>query len=340
MRILRLLKYSLFPLAAFAVAACLPAVFFGQATRPRVKDPAKLSVPSASKETSDSTSKEDEPATIKLDTSIVTIPIVVLDRDGRPVQKMTKTDFHIFENDVEQEIAEFIPIEVPFHVVLMLDTSRSAQVKLEDIEKAATAFIEQLRDDDEVMVVSFDDRVTFDTNFTSDRAVLIQAIHSLRTGGGTRLYDAVDKVLAEKLSKLEGRKAIVIFSDGVDTASMSGTPQETLEMVKTSDAILYPLQYEASTDDPLFKPYEFGQATRFMRRIADASGGRFYQAATTTNLRQAFSMIAHDLRYQYAVSYYPTNEVRDGSFRKIKVSVNRQNVTVRTREGYRAEQAQ
>ena len=221
----------------------------------------------------------------------------------------------------------------------MLDTSRSAKVKLDEIERAATAFIEQLRDDDEVMVVSFDDRVTFDTSFTSDRAALIQAIHTLRTGGGTRLYDAISKVLAEKLSKMEGRKAIVLFSDGIDTASMSGTPEQTLEMVKTMDAILYPLQYEASKDDPLFKPYEFGRATRFLRRIADASGGRFYQAENTANLRQAFSMIAHDLRYQYAVSYYPTNEVRDGSFRRIKVSVNRPNVVVRTREGYKAEQA-
>jgi Ca-activated chloride channel homolog len=222
----------------------------------------------------------------------------------------------------------------------MLDTSRSAKVKLDEIERAATAFIEQLRDDDEVMVVSFDDRVTFDTSFTSDRAALIQAIHTLRTGGGTRLYDAIGKVLAEKLSKMEGRKAIVLFSDGIDTASMSGTPEETLEMVKTMDAILYPLQYEASRDDPLFKPNEFGRATRFLRRIADASGGRFYQAENTANLRQAFSMIAHDLRYQYAVSYYPTNEVRDGSFRRIKVSVNRPNVVVRTREGYKAEQPQ
>jgi VWFA-related protein len=204
-----LFKYSLLPVAAFALAACLPGAFFSQATRPRVKDPSKFPVQSVSKEgskeTDGSSSKEDETATIKLDTTIVTIPVVVLDNDGRPVQKMTKKDFHVFENGVEQEIADFIPIEVPFHVVLMLDTSRSAQLKLDEIEKAATAFIEQLRDNDEVMVVSFDDRVTFDTSFTSDRAALIQAIHTLRTGGGTRLYDAISKGL-QRSSPMEGRK--------------------------------------------------------------------------------------------------------------------------------------
>src|SRR5262245_61095466 len=210
MRNWRLLKHGLLILVAFIVAACLPSAFFGQATRPRVKDPAKVAAQSAQKDTDNGSSKEEETATIKLDTTIVTIPVVVLDKDGRPVQKMTKTDFHVFENDVEQEIAEFIPIEVPFHVVLMMDTSRSAQLKMEEIEQAATAFIEQLRDDDEVMIVSFDDRVTFDTEFTSDRVKLIQAIHTMRVGGGTRLYDAIGKVLAEKLAKLEGRKAIVL----------------------------------------------------------------------------------------------------------------------------------
>src|SRR4030095_16325111 len=101
---------------------------------------------------------------------------------------MKKGDFHLFEDDQEQEIEEFTTVEMPFHVVLMLDTSFSAQFKLDEIQQAAIAFVEQLRPDDRVCVVSFDDRIDVMTDFTNDRSQLYRAIRATRTGAGTKLY--------------------------------------------------------------------------------------------------------------------------------------------------------
>jgi VWFA-related protein len=164
-------------------------------------------------------SQTDESGTIKIDTTLVTIPVSVLDRDGKYVPNLSKRDFQIYEDGVQQEIADFSLVEVPFNVVLLLDTSRSTVFRLEDIQHAAVAFVEQLRPQDRVMVVSFDDKIYIDSEFTSDRARLRRAIYGTRTGGGTKLYDAVDLVITERLNRMDGRKAIVLFTDGVDTTS-------------------------------------------------------------------------------------------------------------------------
>ena len=160
----------------------------------------------------------DENGTIKMDTSLVSIPVSVLDRDGKFVPSLKKRDFRLYEDGVEQEIESFNSVETPFHVVLVLDTSNSTMFKLEDIQNAAFAFVKQLRRDDQVMVVSFDSKVRFHSEFTNDYDELRQAIYETRTGGSTKLYEAVDKVV-DRLEPIQGRKAIVRFTDGVDTAS-------------------------------------------------------------------------------------------------------------------------
>jgi Ca-activated chloride channel family protein len=185
----------------------------------------------------------DESGVIKIDTSLVSIPLTALDRTGRYVPFMKKEDFRVFEDGVEQEIADFTPVTVPLHVVLLLDTSRSTVFKLEDIQAAAVAFVEQLRADDQVMVVSFDEKVYVDSEFTSNRAQLRRAIFRTRTGGGTKLYEAVDLVVSERLNQVEGRKAIVLFTDGVDTMSKGVTARDTVDQVEESDVIVFPIQY-------------------------------------------------------------------------------------------------
>lgn len=185
----------------------------------------------------------DDTDTIKIDTSLVSIPVTAVGRDGRYMPFLKKEDFRVFEDGVEQEIADFTPVTVPLHVVLLLDTSRSTVFKLEDIQAAAVAFVEQLRADDNVMVVSFDEKVYIDSEFTSDRARLRRAIYRTRTGGGTKLYEAVDLVVSERLAKIEGRKAIVLFTDGVDTMSKGVSPRQTIEAVEESDVLVFPIQY-------------------------------------------------------------------------------------------------
>jgi Ca-activated chloride channel family protein len=189
----------------------------------------------------------DDTGTIKMDTALVTIPASVLDRDGKFVPFLKKRDFRIYEDGVEQDIESLTSVETPFHVALVLDTSNSTLFKLGDIQDAAFAFVKQLRRDDQVMVVSFDSKVRFHCDFTNDYDALRQAIGETRTGGSTKLYEAVDKVV-DRLGEIEGRKAVVLFTDGVDTASRRANYQNTIDKVEESGALVYPIKYDTEND--------------------------------------------------------------------------------------------
>jgi VWFA-related protein len=190
----------------------------------------------------------DDTGTIKMDTALVTIPASVIDRDGKFVPSLKKRDFRLYEDGVEQDIESLTSVEAAFHVALVLDTSNSTLFKLNDIQEAAFAFIKQLRPDDQVMVVSFDSKVRFHCEFTNDYDALRQAINETRTGGSTKLYEAVDKVV-DRLEQIEGRKAIVLFTDGKDTASRRANFQNTIDKVEESGALVYPIKYDTEDDN-------------------------------------------------------------------------------------------
>lgn len=185
---------------------------------------------------------------IKVSTSLVTIPVSVMDRDGRYVPNLQKEEFRIWEDGVEQEVAFFQSVDKPFSVVLMLDTSPSTQFRLEDIQDAAISFVNQLRPDDRVMVISFNDKIKILSEFTTDRSRLNRAIQGARTGDGTRLYDAVDMVINDQLSRVQGRKAIVLFTDGVDTTSRRASFESNMMDAQELDALIYPVQFDTSRD--------------------------------------------------------------------------------------------
>lgn len=185
---------------------------------------------------------------IKVNTTLVTIPVSVMDRDGRYVPNLRKEDFRLWEDGVEQQVAFFSSVDKPFSVVLMLDTSPSTQFRLEDIQDAAISFVNQLRPDDKVMVVSFNDDLNVLCDLTTDRSKLERAIRRSHTGDGTRLYDAVDMVINRQLSRIQGRKAIVLFTDGVDTTSRHASYQSTVMDAQELDALIYPVQYDTSGD--------------------------------------------------------------------------------------------
>jgi VWFA-related protein len=185
---------------------------------------------------------EDE--VVRVNASLVTVPVSVLDRDGRFIGGLRKEDFRIFEDGTEQEVAYFAPVEQPFTVALVIDTSGSTRFRLEDIQAAANAFLDQLRPEDRVIVVSFDDEVRVLSEATNDRNALRRAIRATRPGNGTRLYDAVDLVIRQQLSRIQGRKAIVLFTDGVDTSSKHAGYRSTLAEAEELDAMIYPVQYD------------------------------------------------------------------------------------------------
>lgn len=185
---------------------------------------------------------------IKVNTTLVTLPVSVMDRDGRYVPNLRKEDFRLWEDGAEQRVAFFSSVDKPFSVVLMLDTSGSTRFRLEDIQDAAIAFTNQLRPDDRVMIVSFDDQVRVLSDFTSDRGRLRDAIRRTRTGDGTKLYDAVDLVMNQQLNKVSGRKAIVLFTDGVDTTSRHASYSSNVRDAEELDALIYPVQYDTYMD--------------------------------------------------------------------------------------------
>jgi len=184
---------------------------------------------------------------LRVETALVTVPVSVLDRQGRFIGNLKQDDFKVFENGVEQSIAYFEPAEKPFTVALVLDTSASTHFHLDEIREAAIAFAKQLRPQDRVLIVSFNDEVLLLTEATNDMNVIETVIEeNANTGSSTRLYDAVDLTIRERLNKIKGRKAIVLFTDGVDTSSQQATYLSTLREVEELDALIYPIQYDTS----------------------------------------------------------------------------------------------
>jgi VWFA-related protein len=184
---------------------------------------------------------------LRIDTTLVTVPFSVKDRNGRYIPDLTRGDFRVFEEGVEQKITYFATVDQPFTVVLLIDTSNSTNFKLEDIQDAAISFVNQLRPEDRVMVVSFDDSINVLSEPTNDFDKLTRAIRRTHTGGGTRLYDAVDQVINKHLNRITGRKAVVLFTDGVDTTSRRASYQSTVRQAEELDALIYPVSYNTTS---------------------------------------------------------------------------------------------
>ena len=181
--------------------------------------------------------------TVKTDTDLVTVPLIANESNGTYVTDLQQEEFTILEDNVPQQIAFFGKVAAPFHVVLMLDTSSSTQDKLREIQTAAFTFVQQLQDADRVKVISFDDKVNDLNDFTSDREILRSAIYKTKAGQGTKVYDAVELAL-NTIRKIRGRKAIVIFTDGMDWHSDNATFDGTLRWLDEEGVVFYPIRYE------------------------------------------------------------------------------------------------
>lgn len=293
---------------------------------------------------------------VRINTTLVTVPVSVLDRQGRFVYGLRREDFHLYEDGVEQSIVHFEPTEMPFTVALLLDTSASTRFDLEEIKEAAIAFAKQLRPQDRVLVVTFNDEIYLLTEATNDFFRIREVIETgARSGQSTRLYDAVELVIKKRLNKIQGRKAMVLFTDGVDTASLRATGRSTLREVEELDALIYPIKYDTkeyvsnmrggsiwtlpalifggpvaagSTDA------DYVRADRYLQGLADRTGGRLYSANDPVQLKQAFTSIAEEIRRQYRLGYYPRNATDNGERHSIKVNVNRPDIAVRSRNTY------
>ena len=223
------------------VAITLP-ISFAQKRTPRPKpNPPKTQTPGAQPEQTPAEPQELD--TLKTDTDLVTVPVTATDRGGLAITDLRQEEFAITEDGVSQQVAFFGKVAAPFHVVLMLDTSSSTQDKLKVIQQAANAFVAELQPADRVKVISFDDQVKDLNDFTSNRDVLRRAIDGTRSGQGTKVYDAVQLAL-DTIRKIRGRKAIVVFTDGMDWHSDTATFDGTLRWLDEEGVTFYPIRYD------------------------------------------------------------------------------------------------
>lgn len=221
----------------------------------------------------------DEGDVVRVDTNFVTVPVTVVDRQGRFIPDLKREDFKVFENGVEQTVAHWEPADKPFTVALLLDTSPSTQFHLWQIKEAAISFAKQLRPQDRVLIVSFNNEVLLLTEVTNDLNVISATIEeNANLGSATRVYDAVHLVIKERLNKIKGRKAIVLFSDGVDTASYQATYESTMREVEELDALIYPIQYD--TTDYLRAMQGGGDVT-----VVTTNNGPFGSSTTKTTYK-------------------------------------------------------
>ncbi|MBX7053891.1 MAG: VWA domain-containing protein [Pyrinomonadaceae bacterium] len=304
---------------------------------------------------------EKDDGIVRIETDLVTVPVRVNTRKGRPVTDIDRSEFKIFENGEEQEIAYFSNSDEPFTVALLLDMSYSSVFKLPEIQAAAKAFIAQLRPSDRVMVVSFDEKVRVLCEATDNRLALRYAVEAAKVGSGTSLYSAIDAALNEKLRSVKGRKAIVLLSDGVDTTSVTATAKGLLRDIDEIDTLIYPIRYDTFDDvrkirrkdaqilyDDNDRPYvveaplvkgekeeDYAAAREFLSDLAERSGGRLQRVTSATNLNEAFARIAEELRKTYSLGYYPNSERTPDSRYFIKVRVYRPDLDIRARDNYR-----
>ncbi|HEV2765420.1 MAG TPA: VWA domain-containing protein [Pyrinomonadaceae bacterium] len=292
---------------------------------------------------------EEEDEVVPVSTSLVNVTVSVLDREGRFVPRLAKDDFRVYDNGVEQRVAHFSPVERPFTVFLMLDTSESTLFRLSDMQEAAVAFVEQLRPQDRVMVVSFSNVFSIKSYATDDREVLREAIRRTTTGGGTSLYPAVDYILKHLVRTVPGRKAVVLFTDGADSAAVNNldgpgraTFESTLHDAEETEALIYPISYDTLPSmlarhqprhhEKILK--SFKRAGQYLEGLAGRTGGQVFRADSLTDLRAAFTRVAEVLRWQYSLGFYPSHAPAGGEQRRLKVGVTRPDLAVRSRDSY------
>jgi Ca-activated chloride channel family protein len=312
--------------------------------------------------------RQDDVPRMRVTVEIVFLPVVATTREGRHVTDLNSADFQVYEDGKQQEIAAFATTDEPVSVALLLDTSGSTEFQLNQIRAEAIRFLNLLRPEDAFAILSFADHVTLLEPFNIERKRNTDAIRQIRPGGLSAVYEAVWLAVEQVLKPEFGRKALVLFSDGVDNRSESVSKEETLKLARTSDIPIYCLYFDTDMDrykriprliDPLAPSglfpgspmtenpldYGFSQAMQkkhpeyvagreYLTRLSDNSGGVVVDARRMNDLGPAFGKIAAELRSQYTIGYYPKNMKHDGSFRSIEVKVTRPQVVARTKRGY------
>ncbi len=306
---------------------------------------------------------------IKIDTTLVSVPVIVSDRQGHYVPNLQAKDFTIYQNGAKQNIDFFAATEEPLNIALLIDTSHSARDVLDDIKDSARGFLKLLQPRDRAMIVSFDFAPHVLSPLTSDGEQLKRAVKQAEIGEyvGTTLRDAVFDVVNKTFAGIKGRKAVILLTDGKDAGS-DVSSKDLLYSLEESDVMIYTVFYQTGRNfnqDRFSFPRRQGggrrggifgggfprgdrpqrrerveqkneEAKEFLQDLSDRTAGRFYPSEVT-NLKKTFGMIVEELRYQYRLGFYPPDEKSDRTLHELKVKVARPETAVRSRSSYRVQ---
>jgi Ca-activated chloride channel family protein len=281
------------------------------------------------------------------------VQVIVSDKEGKPVSDLRAQDFQISEENQNQQIAVCNSPAEPMTVLLLLDVHDTIRVSLEDIKKSALSFQAQLRPTDHLIVASFENQELVMTRHGDPSDKVKERINALQTSSGTRLYDVTAALLGRRLNQIPGRKTLVIFTDGFDKNSAI-TSTDLLKAAEETEVIIHPVECRFAVDMynrmtvsavdrsgnspgsavPTLYRGDYEKSNAVMRGLAGRTGGRFQQADNLQLLNRAFSQIAEDLRGQYRLGWQPTSPGKPGQRRKIKVTVNRPDISIRARGNY------
>lgn len=306
--------------------------------------------------------KADEKELLRLEARLVNLNVKVTDRAGNPLPNLTKEDFVVYEDGVEQDIAFFEPQNARINLVLLLDLSGSTEDKRKVMIKAAKKFIDSLHPDDPIAIAAFTREFFVLSNFTTDRKLLKKKVEKIKNiNGGTAFYDSMMKTFDLFKSVTEARKAIVVLTDGVDNSLVrtgyhpsDHTFEEVLGRVAEEDATIYPIYLD--TDEELRRmvakrddvssgivrkiiserkrPNEIARAQ--LEALAEHTAGKLFTANNERDLEGVYERVASELHLLYSVGYAPKNPQNDGKFRKTSVTLKREGSIAKTRRGYYA----
>ena len=274
---------------------------------------------------------------------------------GGFVKDLTREDFRVYENERLQEIVNFYSEKVPVRVVLLIDASGSTRHSQAEIRRAALRFVESLSEEDEFAVITFNHQPRLILNWSNDRNKIKTALESVYARGNTVLNDALYVTFDDLLQGVRGKSAVILLSDGIDTGSMVSF-DESMDLALRSGSIVYVVskleEYWASAigyrqqlqSQSRMIPKELTDSfileqKRALSRIASLTGGAVLDTRAFSDLTDIYAQVAEELKNQYYVSYIPTNQAKDGTWREIRVEVNRGGIAVGTRQGYFAEGA-
>ena len=268
--------------------------------------------------------------TIKVSTASVPVYVTVTDSDKRLVSDLTIDDFEILDNGKPQTINVFENKPVPITVVVMIDTSGSITASLGLVKDGAEQFLIRLLPEDKAQVGEFSDKIKFHPGtFIDDRDRLIYLLkHELDFGYPTRLYDAVDQSV-ERLIPETGRKVVIVFTDGDDTASKIGVGK-VMDRAREKDVMIYAVglqvQYFNGQQQVRSSP------DRGLKKLAEDTGGGYFELKKTADLGETFTRVAQELHSQYVIGFSP--ETLDGKVHKLEVRVKKAGMNARARKTY------